>query len=295
MAEDHASEQHAYWLHFSVEPLLRATVAHAHPALLADPRSDESLLAALGVGGYEEQTAFRSRPSSALVKLLGALDAQRFGPDFARRINTFIDTRNVESHAEGSPLGSLRAGWRDDFLRVATPLCDFIQVAVASVLGDGLATLSAQLTERDEKAVQAELQRLVAEARSKAISPVARTGVTEVGFADGRVSRAVNCPACGNESYVIGWPIRRSEPVVHKGGLVRRVAVAAQNFACEHCELRLADRPLLVAAGLPDVFETVDVVDPYEALTLDPAEEVERMGLVVVDPDWEPDFDDIGD
>jgi hypothetical protein len=23
--------------------------------------------------------------------------------------------------------------------------------------------------------------------------------------------------------------------------------------------------------------------------------EVERMGLVVVDPDWEPDFDDIGD
>ena len=52
---------------------------------------------------------------------------------------------------------------------------------------------------------------------------------------------------------------------------------------------------MLVAAGLPDVFETLDAVDPYEALTLDPAEEVERMGLVVLDPDWEPDFDDIGD
>jgi hypothetical protein len=85
MAEDHASEQHAYWPHFSVEPLLRATVAHVHPALLADPRSDESLLAALRVGGYEEQPMFRSRPSGALVKLLGTLDAQRFGPDFARK------------------------------------------------------------------------------------------------------------------------------------------------------------------------------------------------------------------
>jgi hypothetical protein len=33
----------------------------------------------------------------------------------------------------------------------------------------------------------------------------------------------------------------------------------------------------------------------FEALTLDPAEEVERTGLHVVDPAWEPNFDDIGD
>jgi hypothetical protein len=178
---------------------------------------------------------------------------------------------------------------------VATPLCDFIGVALDTILGDGLSTLAAQLTERDEKAVQAELQRLLALARSKGIARVEPLLVAEQAFADGRIIRTVDCPACANESHVTGWPIRRSEPLVHKGDLVRRVAVAAQSFACEHCDLRLPDRPLLVAGGLPDVFETREAVDPYEALALDPAEEVERMGLVVVDPDWEPDFDDIGD
>jgi hypothetical protein len=36
---------------------------------------------------------------------------------------------------------------------------------------------------------------------------------------------------------------------------------------------------LLVAAGLPDVFETTDPVDPFEALTLDPAVEIERRSM----------------
>ena len=32
VAEAPDSEQHAYWLHFAIEPLLRAAVAHVHPA-----------------------------------------------------------------------------------------------------------------------------------------------------------------------------------------------------------------------------------------------------------------------
>jgi hypothetical protein len=78
---------------------------------------------------------------------------------------------------------------------------------------------------------------------------------------------------------------------------MRRVSVASDSFDCEHCGLQFPERPMLLVAGLPDLFETSEPVDPYVALTLDPAEEVERMGLLVVDPDldWEPDVDDIGD
>jgi len=49
----------------------------------ADPRSDGSLLLALGAP-LSEATAMRSRPSTNLVKLLGLLDPSRFGPDVAR-------------------------------------------------------------------------------------------------------------------------------------------------------------------------------------------------------------------
>ena len=48
----------------------------------------------------------------------------------------------------------------------------------------------------------------------------------------------------------------------------------------------------LIAAGLPDVFETTEPADPYEELTIDPAEEIERRGMFVVDPEDQPDFDD---
>src|SRR4051794_14551444 len=92
VAEPPDSEQHAYWLHFAIEPLLRAAISDVHPALLADPRFDTSLMVALGAS-IPGETAFRSRQSGALVKLLGLLDPKRFGPDFARRITVFLDRR----------------------------------------------------------------------------------------------------------------------------------------------------------------------------------------------------------
>ena len=292
VAEPAESEQHAYWLHYAIEPLLRAAVAHVHPVLLADPRSDDSVLAALGASPH--QATIRSRPSSGLVKLLGLLDPQRFGPDFARRVNAFIDRRNIESHAEAAALEGL-VGWRDEFLRLATVLCDFIGADPPLVLGDGLAAIAARLSARDDTAIKKQVNRLLSEAQARGVGAIANSGLTEVQYANGTVLRAFPCPACRNEAYVTGWRVTKSDPLVQGGNLVRRVTVASDSFKCDHCELHLPERPMLVVAGLPDLFETTEAVDPFDALTLDAAEEVERMGLVVVDPDWEPDYDDIGD
>lgn len=287
MDEPHGSEEHAYWLHFAVEPLLRAAVAHAHPALLADPRSDTTMLTVLGVIAPEEPAAMRSRSASSLVKLLAAVDARQFDAAFAQRISTFLDRRNAEAHAEAAAMTSVASGWRDDFLRVAKALCDFAGIQPDAVLGNGLAEMAESLSERDQAAVVAEFQRLLAEAKARDVPKVEPSAFTEATYRDGRVSRAVECPACANQAYLTGWPIRRSDPVLVDGELARRVAVATRRFDCPQCELALSDRQLVVAAGLDDVFETTEPVDPYEALTLDPAEEVERMGLVVVDPSWE--------
>jgi hypothetical protein len=288
------SEQHAYWLHFAVEPLLRTAVATVHPVLLADPKSETSILGALGVG-LAADTAVRSRSTSSLIRLLALIDAQRFGPDFATRTDRFINRRNVEAHADEAAMAGVASGWRDEFLRLATTLCEFIGVPLQQVLGKWLASLAEDLTERDEKALNAELNRLLRAARAKQIGPVASTGLVELQLSSGLVSRAFHCPVCGNEAYVSGWPISESGPLVKDGNLVHRVTIASRSFSCSHCDLKLTNRPLLVAAGLPDVFETTTPVDPYEALTLDPTEEIERMGLEVIDPSWEPDVDDLDD
>jgi hypothetical protein len=52
-------------------------------------------------------------------------------------------------------------------------------VPLQQVVGDGLATLATQLTEHDERAVEAELVRLLAVARAKQIGSVTATGVQE--------------------------------------------------------------------------------------------------------------------
>jgi hypothetical protein len=67
-------------------------------------------------------------------------------------------------------------GWRDEFLRVATVLCDFIGADPSDVLGDGLASLDARLSASDDKAIRAEVEHLLAEARAKQVDPVAAPG-----------------------------------------------------------------------------------------------------------------------
>jgi hypothetical protein len=294
------SEEHAFWLHMAVEPLLRAAVAQVNPVLLAEPRDDAAVLAALGVGARREIS--RSRKSSNLVALLARVDAHRFGPDFARRSNALLERRNVECHSGVAAFANPRGSWRDDFLRVALTICGFLAIEPDDLLGEGLARIANDLSERDEREVEAEVRRLIAAASAKP-SPVpeserkfaAIAGVEEAQFTNGLVAHAVSCPACGNPAFVSGWPVHSGDPALVGADLVRTLTVASQAFACDYCGLSLANRPLVAAAGLPDVFETTQYVDPYETLSLDPREEIERMGLEVIDPSWEPDFDDLHD
>jgi hypothetical protein len=211
------SEEHAFWLHMAVEPLLRAAVAQVNPVLLAEPRDDAAVLASLGVGGHPGIA--RSRKSSSLVALLARVDAHRFGPDFARRSNALLERRNAECHSGAAAFANPRGSWRDDFLRVALTICGFLGIEPGELLGEGLARIASDLSERDEREVEAEVRRLIAAASAKP-SPVpeserkfaAIAGVEEAQFSNGLVARAVTCPACSKPGFVSGWPVDSGEP-----------------------------------------------------------------------------------
>lgn len=281
-AASSTSEEHVYWMHHSLEPLIRAAAASVHPVLLADPQSDAALLAAVGrpVDGRP-----KSRSVSALVTLLARIDPVRFDREFATRTLLILDRRNIEAHDPSPAMATAPTGWRDDLLRLFRPLCTFIGVKEGDVIGSELAAFAAQLAETDTKKVEAAVNRLIAEARSREVKPDGGPAFEEAWFRDGRFVRAWKCPACDLRGALSGWSMLTGPVVLDDGELLRHITVAASSFECGHCDLRLGERALIVAAGLPDSWGTSDPVDAYEALSLDPAEEIERMGMFVVDRD----------
>src|SRR5687767_11088635 len=85
----------AWWFHFAVEPLVRAAVASIHPALLADPRSPDSLLSAVSTDDAFDQV-IRSRPINELLEL--AMRVPAFHVEVKEAAARLILRRNLECH-----------------------------------------------------------------------------------------------------------------------------------------------------------------------------------------------------
>ncbi len=287
LREDPGTATRAWWFHFSVEPLLRAAVAKKHPALLANPRSIGGLMAALG----EEPLGVKlplSRGLGELLKDIVPLIVPGFDDNLARRAATLIARRNSELHGPDAAFEGLGdEEWMSDFLRVALAICSYLQKALDDLVGVGFAEHARAIADEDEAATKHLVGRLLTEAQSRFAGPKVGpySGVMTLVYDGGAVTRFVPCPACEQPGALSGRSVHQGPARLEEGLLSRAVTVAASRFQCKHCGLHLVGGAQIGAAGLQDTFESVDELDPWEALGLDAAEEVERMGLIVIDPD----------
>lgn len=279
----------AWWFHFALEPLLKAVVANRHPVLLADPRSFDSLLVSIGEAPLKAP-AMNSRTMADLVKnILPALISEdRWSSETGLRAQALLDRRNNACHGPDAAFENLDQDlWLPDFLRVALPLCEALGEELADLVGPELADHARDIVAEDEKRVLHDVTVLIDEARARFgdLIPVQASYQMIVGEAD--VRRAQLCPACGSGGTLRGrvahiGPVRIDEV----DGLVRSATIACTDFRCPQCSLHLLGHARLRAAKLPATFEAiVEELDAYQLLRLDPAEELQRQGLFVVDPE----------
>lgn len=279
----------AWWLHFAVEPLLRAVVAKRHPILLAGRDSLNGMLVALGEDPLADG-AVTSRMTSELVtrvipKVLGVT---QWPKTMETRAELLIERRNAECHSPDAAFEGLAEGsWLPDFLRVAAVCCDYLGTPLEDLIGEALAQQARDIAAEDDEKVRRLVERLIAEAKARPLTGAtsAFAGTEFVVKTDGTAIKLVPCPACRNEAELGGRPFAKGPIRVQDGSLEQRVTIAAGSFECPSCELRLVGGPQIVAAELEATFETTEYIDAWQELGLDVTEELERQGLHVVNPE----------
>lgn len=272
----------AWWFHFAIEPMLRAAVSSIHPALLADPKSVESLLASVGPSSAGGEV-LRSRGVNEILEIALRLPAFRQEEkDAAARL---LLRRNAECHGPQAIMhGMAEDEWMPDFLRVASACCGAVGVELASLVGQGYADQAAELAQTRRDDVTKRVREMIAAAKTRPAVDVPTPGWTLVERKDGNVLWIAPCPACGGQGQMAGTRVHVGSPRFDGSDLTEPVTIAGRSFHCPRCQLELKSRAELSEAGLPATIRTSDYVDPYEALNLDLAEEAEARGLHVVDP-----------
>ena len=288
--EEEDAATRAWWFHFAVEPMIRAMVATLHPVLLAHPQSVESLLSAVGEG-EADTTLIRTRGINETIEQAARLPS--FTPEVREASSRLIVRRNAECHGPDAEFEDIEEdAWMPDFLILAVSFCDECELELERFVGEGYAQLAGELAAQTVAEAEAEVKKLVAEARKRPNRPASPPEWTMLEKTSGEVLWFVECPACKNRGQMTGTRVHVGAPRFDGDELNQPVTIAGRRFACPYCELQLEGTAQLVAAHLPTTTQTSDYLDPYEALNLDPVEEVSSRGMYIVDPDEGMEYED---
>ena len=282
--QEPSSTEVPFWCIVSLELLARATLSHENPALLADLRSEDSLLAICGI-------ATKKTPVSAPANLVfkRCMDiCERFSDEDYRRCLVWLNLRNEELHTGKLPFENLKTSmWRPDFYRICSVLLDqsnsnleeFIGAKQAATAETMIESLSEKRKKEAEKSVSCskkKFENLDVDERADSLKNGSKKAKSLSTTYDRYI--AVKCPSCGGKAVLAGDLIRSTTPIDSDGELVQEDVWLPVGLECYCCDLKLVGHALVSAVGLGDQFVTVDSLDPaeYYEIIFDPRDYYDR-------------------
>ncbi len=269
LAESREGPLFPFWATLSLELLARSTIANVHPALLADPREPDNVLAVFGFRTSDKPPT--SIPAKALFSRCAAVV-----PEFTSEDATFCTRlaalRNEELHAGTSAFAGYPTGqWMGDFYRVARILLEAIEQDLVAFLSDeGEAAAAAELVTATQARIEKAVKDSVAEHRRawEALDDAERAARRALPPRTRAAAywKRTECPACGSASTLTGDTVSISEPRVVEDGIVRDVVIQPTQLTCVACDLSLTGVPSLYAASheLAGQFSNVTFESPED-------------------------------
>jgi hypothetical protein len=264
-------EEYQLWASLALELLGKATLAHVHPALVADPNHAPSLFAAC------------NRPISADIKTITAKTLfERLGhiaKDFDTRLQKFCDQmalrRNSELHSGESPFSGMQPDvWEKGFWHAVQVLLSAQERTLEVWLGaeDALApkAIIADAVRAIEFAVSSRIDKTKEDFVRNNPDPRRREQTVKDSEKlkfwqyNDQLDQSIDgyepaeCPACGSRAMLAGVliyeeAIDECNPEDPMTELVEQV-YSVEEFFCPTCGLHLRGKQEIEAAGLPDEF-----------------------------------------
>jgi hypothetical protein len=268
--EDRDSPMFPFWGTLGLELLARATLAHVHPALLADPRDGNNILHAFGYGTV-------ASPKSIPAKTV-FIRCEHLIPEFSAaerdRALQLIELRNSELHS-GTPAfeAQTTSAWLPEFFRLCKMLLTFQGLDLKDLFGEEEAAAAHAMIDAAENKVVGAVKQRIGDAR-KAFKKLTKGQQSDAtSRAERRVhTRAfswtfpyfVGCPACGASGLMQGKAITTSAPRMDDEGILVDTAVLPSSFDCLACGLTLGGYAELHAADLGGQYSVSRYFDPME-------------------------------
>lgn len=279
------ADEYHLWAAIAVELLGKASLAHVHPSLVADPTHFPSMLAAVG---RQQSPDVKSITAKTLFSRLGSV-VSGFDGRMQRECSTMAERRNAELHSGETPLtGVDERTWVPSLWRIVDMLIAQQSRALADFIGDEeaqrvreilrsaaeltrqtvLARIARRTAEMRERFVPGSTEWAEVEQRANARSLPARFHDAADAFED------APCPACGMKGWLFG-ALEREEYLEIDGEVdpewgrlpreVLEVTYSSERYVCSECGLILDGRDELAIADLQPEFVQEEEHEPdYE-------------------------------
>lgn len=264
-----------------LELLARAAIAHVHPVLLAESdNAQKNALYALGLS--ECAGPPKSIAAKQVINLCGIL-IPGFDVDLQKLAIAMTEVRNEELHSGGAAFKDYNQDhWIGGFYKACQVLAESMEESLVSLFGMARAREAISLVyEEDANRKKAVKDRISAlkrayeeEKRSnkKRIDSLIASSEREALVLRHQGYFIVDCPCCGNKSWIEGRESFKSHEEIQENNVTVRKDVIPDSFQCSVCGLRLSSYAELKAAELPLHYTNTYTYDPVEYFSIDVGE-----------------------
>lgn len=261
LKEDRGNELFVLWYALAFEFLLRSTVAHVSPSLLADREWKNVLYSVNGsiLPGHKAVSRQTKEVLDICKSLVKDVDKEIW--DFC---DTLIYKRNEELHTGAcsfTELGMSTQEWLARYYRACHHLASFQEESLNDLLGEDEGVYAVELVKAHQSKVKKTVLDLVSKhcKMFKALTPEEVARRTKAALHKHRFLRTRNhhqvaCPACQLPALISGEGFHSREPELRWDSVVEKQEAIARCFECFHCELKIVSLEALLAAGIPTTY-----------------------------------------
>lgn len=293
--ENHVANQWQYglWSSLTLELLLRSTLAHTSPILLAESTNWRNLTFAIG----NSPTARRFKPTSIstseVIKRIQEIHPE-FNNDIVNFCITHTERRNSELHTgELVYTPENNSEWLAKYYQACDILLKIVGKQIPDFFADAstVASLIASVADDAAKSVSQDIQ-----AHAKVWSNKSETDRTTLAeqsnsWATRHAGHRIKCPACKNTALLQGIGSGPVSTEISDDEIIQRQTMIPSSFECIACGLKIVGFSKLVACNIGNAYTgktKYSAAEFFELYTEDDLDEARRDGerSAVYEPDF---------